>query len=152
MAAGTFTLFSKNKNHINTSDIAAATVKMAIVTSAWTPDTTVTGNSLWADVSANEIANGNGYTTGGVSLTTVASTAITGGYKLTSDAASWTASGSGIPAHRYYVIYLSGTVWGLVNPLIGYFIGDSTPADIPLTTSGNSITATPAAGGWFDET
>jgi hypothetical protein len=47
-------------------------------------------------------------------------------------------------------MYLSGTVWGQVNPLIGYFLGDSTPADIPLTTAGNTITVNQNAAGWFD--
>lgn len=152
MTASAFTLYSKNKNHTNTSDIAGATVKMALVTSAYTPDATVTGNSIWADVSANEVANGNGYTTGGATMTSVASTSIAGGYKLTGTVPAWTASGSGIPAHRYYVMYLSGTVWGLVNPIIGYFIGDNTPADIPLTTAGNTLTVTQSASGWFDLT
>lgn len=49
-------------------------------------------------------------------------------------------------------MYVSGTLWGMTNPLVGYFVGDSTPADIPLTTSGNSITVTVPAGGWFDIT
>ncbi len=152
MTASAFTLFSKNKNHINTADLAGATVKLALVSSAWTPDASVTGNYLWADVSANEIANGQGYTTGGATLASLVSTAISGGYKFSSAAPVWTASGTGIPAHRYYVMYLSGTVWGLVNPLIGYFLGDNTPADVPLTTAGNTLTVTPSASGWFDQT
>ena len=152
MAAGTFTLFAKNKDDLRINDIVAGTIKLALVTSAWTPNITVTGNALWADVSANEIANGNGYTTGGQTLTGAAAVATAGsnGYYLDATVPVWTASGSGIPAHRYYVMYLSGTVWGQVNPLIGYFIGDSTPADIPLTTAGNTLTVTTPATGWFD--
>lgn len=152
MAAGTFTLFAKNKDDLRINDIVAGTIKMALVTSAWTPNITTTGNALWADVSANEIANGNGYTTGGATLTGAAAvaTAGTNGYYLDATVPAWTASGAGIPAHRYYVMYLSGTVWGQVNPLIGYFIGDSTPADIPLTTATNTLTVTKPATGWFD--
>jgi hypothetical protein len=152
MAAGTFTLFSKNKDRISINDMLSATPKLALVSSAWTPDSSATGNSLWADMSANEIANGNGYTSGGVTLGTLAATAVTGGFKFSSANPSWTASGSGIPAHRYYVMYLSGTVWGRVNPVIGYFLGDTTPADIPLTTATNTLTVTVPAGGWFDAT
>lgn len=152
MSTGTFTLFSKNKADFRINDIVGATVKMALVSSAWTPDVTVTGNSLWADMSANEIANGNGYTTGGVALGSMVATAITGGYKFASASPSWTASGGSIPAWRYAVIYVVGTLWGKVNPVIGYFVGDSTPADTPATASGNSLAITCPAGGWFDET
>lgn len=152
MASGTFVLFSKNKNHLNTSDISGATVKFALVTSAYSPDTSVTGNSVWADVSANEISAGNGYLAGGVAPGSVTSTAITGGYKLTTANPSWSASGGNIPAFRYVVAYVSGTLWGMTNPLIGYFVGDSTPADVPATTSGNSLTINTPAAGWFDAT
>lgn len=152
MPAGTFTLFSRNKDDIRINDIVGATVKVALVTSAWTPNNTTGGNALWADVSANELANGNGYTTGGNTMTGLAATATAGtnGYYLAGTIPAWTASGAGIPAHRYYVMYIVGTVWGQVNPLIGYFIGDTTPADIPLTTAGNTLTVTTPATGWFD--
>lgn len=152
MASGNFTLYSKNKSKISVSDMLSAVVKIAAVTSAYTPDVSVTGHSLWSDVSANEIANGNGYTTGGLSLASMVATAVAGGYKFSSANPVWTASGAGIPAHRYHVMYILGTLWGMTNPLIGYFLGDTTPADIPLTTSGNTLTDTVPAGGWFDAT
>ena len=152
MAAGTFTLFAKNKDDYRINDIVGATVKVALVTSSWTPNVTTTGNALWADVSANEVASGQGYTTGGNTMTGLAATATAGtnGYYLAGTIPVWTATGTGIPAHRYYVMYLSGTVWGQVNPLIGYFLGDATPADIPLTTATNTITVTQPGTGWFD--
>jgi len=152
MASGNITLFSKNKADINITDIVGATVKLALVSSAWTPDATVTGNSLWADMSANEIAGGTGYTTGGASLASMVATAITGGYKFSSANVSWTATGGSINAWRYAVLYVSGTLWGKVNPVIGYFVGDSTPADIPATTTGNTLTINTPATGWFDAT
>lgn len=150
MASGTFTLFSKNKDDIRINDLVGATVKIALVSSAWTPDSSVTGNSVWADMSANEIAAGNGYTAGGAALASMVATAISGGYKFSSASLSWSASGGNIPAWRYAVIYVVGTLWGMTNPVIGYFVGDSTPADIPATTSGNSLTINTPAGGWFD--
>ncbi len=153
MAAGTFTLYSKNKDDIRINDLTGATVKLALVSSSYTPNTdSSTGHSLWSDASGNEIANGNGYTTGGVSLSSLAATAISGGFKFSSGNPSWTASGGNIPAHRYYVMYVSGTLWGMTNPLIGYFLGDNTPADIAATTSGNTLTVTCPSGGWFDAT
>lgn len=152
MASGTFTIYSKSKDDMRINDLTGATIKLALVTSVYTPDTSITGNTLWADISANEIAAGNGYTTGGIALSSMVATAITNGYKFSSASPVWTASGGSIPAHRYYVMYVFGTLWGQVNPLVGYFIGDATPADIPATTTGNTLTATVPAGGWFDAT
>ena len=151
MPASAFITYSKNKDRIDLVALAGATVKLSALTSLYVPDASVTGHSVYAELT-NELATGNGYTVGGVTLATPAKTAIVGGWKFSSAAASWTASGAGIPAHRYYVMHVLGTLFGLVNPLIGYFIGDNTPADIPLTTAGNPLTVTPAAGGWFDIT
>lgn len=152
MAASILTLFSKNKADLRMNDLVGATVKMALVTSSWTPDSSVTGNSVWADVSGNEIASGNGYTTGGATLLTMTATAITNGYKFTSGNPNWTAAGGSIPAWRYAVMYVSGTLWGKSSPLVGYFTGDATPANIPATTDGNSITLVCPASGWYTAT
>jgi len=152
MAAGNFTLFRANLDDIRMQDLVGATVKIALVTSSYTPDTTNTGNSLWADVSANEIAGGNGYTTGGATLGGAAVNAVTNGFAFDTNDATWNASGGNIPAWRYAVMYVSGTLWGKVNPLIGYFVGDNTPADIPATASGNPLTVAAPAAGWFSAT
>jgi hypothetical protein len=78
--------------------------------------------------------------------------AITGGFKFSTGNASWTGSGGGIAAHRYGVFYYLGTLWSLTNPLIGYFVGDSAPADVPLVASGNTLQYTCPANGWFTKT
>ena len=153
MAAGNVTLYSKNKNVLKLSDLTGATVKLLLTTSSYTPDATVTGNSVLTDIS-NELANANGYTTGGIALSSMSVTSITGGYKFTSANPVWTASGGSIPAWRNGVLYVSGSLWSLTSPLIGYFVGDTTSGgtDIPATTSGNTLTITVPSGGWFDET
>lgn len=150
MAAGEFTLFSVNKDDININDLVGATVKVALVASTYNPDASSSGHDVWADVSANQIANGNGYTTGGVTLTGKAAVAVPGGFKFDSNDPSWTASGTGIPAWRFAVMYVSGVLWGLTDPLIGYFIGDDTPQDVALTASGNALNIVVPAAGWFD--
>lgn len=152
MAAGTITLSDFACKYLlnGTADLDGATVKAALVGSGWTPDQV--NHDTWADASANEIANGNGYSTGGVTLGTLAIAAVTKGYKWSSADATWTASGSGIPAWRYFVIYLSGTYNGVVDPIIGWCLGDSTPADVPLTTAGNQVIMYCPAGGWLDLT
>jgi hypothetical protein len=152
MAAGTFTLYRANLDDLRMQDLVGATVKVALVSSAYTPDAANTGHDEWADVSANEIANGNGYTTGGATLANDAVSTITNGHKYDSDDPAWTASGGSIPAWRYAVMYVSGTLWGKTNPVIGYFLGDSTPADVPATTSGNPLTIQVNANGWFGVT
>jgi hypothetical protein len=153
MAVGNFTVYRANLEDIRINDlVGSANLRMALVTSAYTPDASNTGHALWANVSANEIANGNGYTTGGVALSSVAAATVTNGWKLTSSNPSWTASGTGIPAWRYGVIYYLGTLWGMVNPVIGYFLGDTTPADIPATSSGNPLTINVPANGWYSLT
>ena len=146
-APGTFHFYAANASVFKLSDLASANLRMALVTSAYTPNITATGHNEWADVSTNELANGNGYTTGGDSLTgTVAADAGNDGFKLSSENAQWTASGAGIPAWRYAVLY--GALWGLTSPLVGYFLGDSAPADVPLTASGNVLQLNCPADGW----
>ena len=151
MAVGTFTVFSKNKDDLRENDLASANLRMGLVTSSWTPDSSITGNSVWADMSGNEISGVNGYTTGGYSLTGTVSM-ITGGAKLATGNPTWTASGGSIAAWRYGVLYYLGSLWGMTNPVVGYFLGDTTPADIPATTTGNTLTINCPAGGWFDLT
>lgn len=143
--------YAKNLNLWKLSDLSGFTIKLLLTASTQVIDTTVTGNSILTDITA-ELANGNGYTTGGATLAAPTITAITSGYKFSTSAASWTASGTGIPAWRYGVIYISGAAWGLTSPLLGYFTGDSTPADVPLTASGNTLQINCPANGWFTDT
>jgi hypothetical protein len=147
MAAGAFIFSDLAKlNFFSDTNLldSTNTFKMALVSSSWTPNNTT--NEVWADVSANEIAAGAGYTAGGVTLTGVALTQSSGVVKFTSSAATWTSSGS-FPAWRRGVVYASGTLNGKVNPIVGHFLGDNTPADVPITTSGNTLTVTPNASG-----
>lgn len=153
MAVGTFELYTRNFGTMRMDDLIGADVRLALLTSAYTPDyDESTGHRIFSDVSANEIAAGNGYTAGGVAIANEAKTAIANGFKFESDPFQWVASGGAIPAHRYPVMYVVGTLWGLVNPLIGSFIGDDTPGDIPATADGNTLRYNCPANGWWDET
>ena len=143
-------LYAKNINVAKLSDLPSATIKMALLASTYTPSDDSAGHSAYADLT-NELANANGYTTGGATLASPLVTAVTGGYKVSSGNASWTASGSGIPAWRYGVLYVVGTLWGITNPLLGYFIGDSAPADVPLTAAGNPLAVNCPANGWWTD-
>jgi hypothetical protein len=68
--------------------------------------------------SLTEIANGNGYLTGGNSAARVSSSQSSGTYKLVlSSPATWTGSGAGMATFRYAVLYLnSGT-----KPVAGWW-------------------------------
>lgn len=150
-APGTFTFYANNLDVEKLSDLVSANIRLALVSSAYTPNNSETGHTVWADVSANELANGNGYTTGGASLTGAVA-AITNGFKFSTGNASWTGSGAGIPAWRYAVMYYLGSLWGVTNPLIGYFVGDSLPQDVPLTAATNILQLNCPANGWFTKT
>lgn len=149
MAAGAFLFPDKAKLNIaSATDVLAGTstnYRAALVSSAWTPVPST--DELWGDVSTNEIANGNGYSTGGGTLTGYSLAQTSGTVKLTFSAFVWTASGGSIPAWRRIVIYYLGTLNSKLNPLICYALGDSTPADIAATTDGNTLTFTPHASG-----
>lgn len=150
MPAGVFTFYEANIDDFRVNDIVGATLKMAAVASGYTPNSGTGGHSVWADVSPSEIAAGNGYAAGGATLSGVAKTAVTGGWKVSSDNVVWTATGGAIPAARRFVLYVNGTLWGVTNPLIGHFLADDAPADIPALSDSNTRTITCPAGGWFD--
>lgn len=131
-----------------TDVLGQATYKCRLLTSAWTPVPST--NAVWADISANEVSNANGYTTGGVTMTGTSFTQTGGVGKFAGVVPAWTASGVGITA-RYAVMCASGTFNGHVDPIVGYFLLDSTPADV-VTASGNQLQLNQPGGGWLTVT
>lgn len=85
----------------------------------------------WGDVSANEVANGNGYTSGGAAMS---GSSITYSGKTT----TWDASDVTWPSltktMRYAFLYANKVANGKTNPLIGYVLLDDTPADVSVTS------------------
>lgn len=132
-------------NTTNELNATAANFRIALVTSGYTPNNAT--DELWAVASGSELANGNGYTTGGINPGSIALSQTSGTVKFTGNAIVWTASGSGIPAFRRAVLYYLGTLNSKVNPLVAHFLGDATNIDVPLTTATNTITITPNAAG-----
>lgn len=127
-----------------TIDLDTHTFKMALLDSGYTPSQ---AHDQYADVSADEIANGAGYTTGGQALAGVTWGQASGVAAFDSDPVQWIASGGPITA-RYAVIY-DDTASG--KPLVGYVLLDTAPADKTATDT-NTFTVTPNAGGWFTNT
>lgn len=153
MASGTLIIPNKAKLNIESPTNLlnpANTFKLALIGSAWTPDNSDTGNEVFADCSASEIAAGNGYTAGGVALTGVTLAQAGGTVKFSTGNASFTATGAGFPAWRRGVIYAVGTFNGKVNPIVGHFLGDASNVDVPATTTSNSpLTINAPASGWI---
>lgn len=147
MAAGNFVFPDKAKlNFFSATDLLnpANVFKITLHTNTWVPANGT--NEVYADAT-NELATGFGYTAGGITLTGVVLTQTSGVVKFTGSAVTWTAAGGSIPAWRYGVVRASGTLNGKVDPIVGYFVGDATPADVPATTTSNTLTVTPNAAG-----
>ena len=104
---------------------------------------TAAGSTVLTDIT--QIANGNGYTTGGVTLASVtwAETGSgTGIWQWTSADFSWTASAGSIATFRYVVIYDDTSA---SDKLVG-FLDYGSALDI---TVGNSFTVDVGASGIF---
>ena len=151
MAAGTFVIANKAKlNLFSATNLAGQATytnyKLALCVSTFTP---VGTEEVWADISANELANGNGYTTGGAACTagSLAGTVGTVTFSLTWAGPTWTASGAGIPAWKYAILRYSGTLNSKVDPIMGWFEGNS-GSTVALTAAGNTITVTDPSGIW----
>lgn len=127
-----------------TVDLDTDTIRAALVTSTYAPNQNT--HDRWADASANEIAGVNGYTTGGLSLTGVTVARVNLVTTFDANDAAWTASGGNIGPFRYLVLYANVTRNGITNPLIGYLLLDSAPADVTIST-GNTLTVAWNASG-----
>jgi len=151
MAAGNFTVPDLAKLNIAslTNVLAQTTYKITLHTSVWVPNNST--NEVFSHAT-NELGTGFGYTAGGGTLTSVALTQTAGVVKFTSAAFTWTASGGSIPAWRTALVRAIGTFNGKVDPIVGYFLGDSTPADVPATAAPGTIVVTPNASGFITYT
>lgn len=114
-----FTFFNSFKRYLTdgTIDLDSHTFKAVL---AGSPPA-VTSNTILANMT--QIANGNGYTIGGLALTSViwAETGVgTGIFQFTSSDLQWTAAGGSIGPFRYVVVY-DDTPTSPVDPLVGYW-------------------------------
>ena len=130
------TLFKKDlllgDHHLDSDSIY-----IALYTSSATLNATTDGYTT-----SNEVANGNGYATGGASVTarTWASVA-TNKYRFDSTAVTWTATGGTIPNVKYAVVYQEGGKLVCFSKL--------TTSQFTLAQD-NTLTVTPSATGIFE--
>lgn len=135
MAAGAWSLTNGGRTELTKGTwLDADTYKIALFLST----SNLAASSTTYAALTNEHANGNGYTTGGNSVTVSRSGTTTVTITSTNPAV-WTASGGSIIA-RYGVLY---EVSGLV---VAYFLLDSTPGDVTVT-NGNTLTITISGSG-----
>jgi hypothetical protein len=149
MAAGKWKMYADAKKYLadGTFDLDDTTNwKMALFQSTSNCETLTTGTDVYGDLT-NEVANGNGYTTGGVAITGVTWAESSGTITFDCDNAVWTASGGSIVA-RFAVIYKNATVNSIVKPLLCVCLLDTTPANV-TATDGNTLTIAINASGVF---
>lgn len=148
-AAGKFKFYDFAKEYFGdgTLDFDLTTnMQMALFLSTSNANTLSVGTGIYADLT-NEVANGNGYTTGGIALTGETWGQVAGVATFDCDDVVWTASGGSITA-RLAVIYVNATVNSIVKPLICVCLLDTTPADVTVT-NGNTLTIAINASGVF---
>lgn len=149
MAAGKWKVYDLAKKYLadGTFDLDLATNwKMALFLSTSNCNTLSTGTAVYGDFT-NEHANANGYTTGGVAISTPVWTNAAGTMTWSIGNGIWTASGGSIVA-RFAMIYQNATVNSIVKPVLCVCLLDTTPADVTVTT-GNTLTVQINASGVF---
>jgi hypothetical protein len=124
MAAGVFTTFNLARPKLanGTFDLDSNTFKFALTTSSQALTAAFAGTSTdcrYSDLT-NEVANGSGYTTGGVTLGSVTWAGSAGTVTFDCADPAWTLS-AGI-TFKYGVIYASSVT---NSPLLAYFDADS---------------------------
>jgi hypothetical protein len=149
MAAGKWKVYEKAKINLDNGtfdmDNASLGLTMALFLSTSNANT-LSGSELYGDLT-NEVANGNGYTTGGIALTGETWLGSGGTVTFDCDDVQWTASGGSITA-RFAVIYCNATVNSKVKPLLCVCLLNTTPAD-ETVTDGNLFTVQINASGVF---
>lgn len=133
MAADDWLIYNNAKQYIGdgTFDMDAGDAFFAVilVTSSYTPDLS---HDTYSDVSGDEVANGNGYSTGGVTPSNTSWTETGGVATFDSDDPTWTANGGPITA-RYAVLVHVAAGSGAPqagDKLIAYSLLDNSPADV----------------------
>lgn len=121
-------------------DFDGDTIKVVLVTDSYTPDA---DDTQYSDVSANEVANGNGYTTGGYTVAlTVTDDDANDRVVIDSADPTWTASGGSIGPFRYAIWY--DDTHGSDLLLYCFDFGSNQTAN-----DGATITVTVSANGLF---
>lgn len=143
-APSALTFFNSFREYMadGTFDLNSNTFKASLHTSAFTPD--LNADTVFADI-GSELATANGYTAGGYTLANVVWTRSGATVKFDADNVNIAASGAGL-TFRYVVIRAVGTLNGRVDPVVGYLLLDSAPADVTIAAGNTGVIEWNAAG------
>ena len=98
-------------------------------------------NHAYADISSNEVGSGNGYTTGGATVTGTGTSNASGTESITANATTWTSVTGNLGPFRYVVYY---DYTATTKTLIGFYdYGSSLTLN---GVNGDTFTVTPAGG------
>lgn len=134
----TFNKFNNFVQNLGTKQMNLSTDVIKVMLTNTAP---VATNSNYADISATELANGNGYTTGGATVTGVGYTNSSGTSSMAAAATTFTSATATMGPFRY-AVYYSDTSTN--KNLIGWYDYGSS---ISLNgTAGETFVITPAGG------
>ena len=148
MAATAWAFYNSFREKLGEGDFdlsgTSVNFTMSLHTSAASANATNAVLSTYASI-ANEVANGNGYTTGGKSVSgrTWAAGASAGVFRFDSTAGVWTATGGDVDSVKFAIIYQSG------GKLVCYSKLSTSQFNL---TQDNTLTVTPSANGIFELT
>lgn len=124
-------VYTKN----GTVDLTSSDIKLALLTDAYTPD--LDTHTVWGDVSAAEVAAGDGYTAGGAQLPNRAVTRTVSITKWTGDNVTF----AGLTkTFKYGILYVDATVNGVIKPLIAVIDFDDSGTDAVITVTDAAYT------------
>ncbi len=149
MAASAWGFYNTFRKYVGngTINLSSSIFRMALFQSAASAPASTLTLSTYSQISS-EVANGNGYTTGGktASATAWAQGASAKEYRFDGTAVVWSASSGNIANIKYAVVYISGASAG-AQKLCFYSLLSSSMFTV---TDGNSLTVTPSANGYFE--
>lgn len=114
--------FNQAKQIIRKYGLDGRTLKLALVSGIYVFDAT---DVAWAEISANEIS-GTGYVAGGA---TVAGVTVSAAGVIDATDVAW--AGATITFRRA-ILYVSGVLGALTNPVLLSYLYDNTPADVAV--------------------
>ena len=149
MAAGAWTFYQTAKKHLcdGSFDLDTDTYQMGLYTSASNAASSVGTVSAVGSLTG-EVANGFGYATGGKAIPgiTWAQGASVGEVRFNSSPVVWSATGGDINNIKFAVVYKIGASAGARKALM---YSQLSTAQFNVT-SGNTLTITPSANGYFE--
>lgn len=147
MPTGNVAIYGAAKEGIakNTIDLDTHAFQVVLVTQAHTP--VVNTHSTFADVSANQVAAGGGYSSGGVALASV--TVVRAAGTVTFDAADTSWASSTITAKYAMILKMAGGSLVSGDLLLCYVDLDTTSGSSSVSTTGGTFQITWNASGIF---